>query len=175
MLCLCAAVEASLAPQQTLLQCDSRLADSLARFTAEMTSSKADTGGRGFIVRCLNIMDPLLPTNNLGRSVVRSSLSRIRRALGHGATLVRGMALKVGGCWGSGRLDAVWRLILIRGVVEAAVWACGCITVLVQAMAVNMGVCWGVWRLCGDCSDKRCGLFISACVLTTGCVGASHC
>jgi hypothetical protein len=88
-------VAAALAPQHTLLQCDSRLADSLARFTSEMTSSKADSGGRGFIVRCLNIMDPLLPTNNLGRSVVRSSFSRIRRAFGHGATLVRGMALKV--------------------------------------------------------------------------------
>jgi len=61
-----------------------------------MTSSKADSGGRGFIVRCLNIMDPLLPSNNLGRSVVRSSFSRIRRAFGHGAALVRGMALKVG-------------------------------------------------------------------------------
>lgn len=60
-----------------------------------MTSSKADSGGRGFIVRCLNIMDPLLPSNNLGRSVVRSSFSRIRRAFGHGAALVRGMALKV--------------------------------------------------------------------------------
>jgi hypothetical protein len=92
---VCPAVAAALAPQHTLLQCDSRLADSLARFTSEMTSSKADSGGRGFIVRCLNIMDPLLPTNNLGRSVVRSSFSRIRRAFGHGATLVRGMALKV--------------------------------------------------------------------------------
>lgn len=89
-------MDAALAPQHTLLQCDSRLADSLARFTAEMTSSKADSGGgRGFIVRCLNIMDPLLPSNNLGRSVVRSSFARIRRAFGHGATLVRGMALKV--------------------------------------------------------------------------------
>lgn len=90
-------MDAVLAPRHTLLQCNSRLADSLARFTAEMTSSKADSGGgRGFIVRCLNIMDPLLPSNNLGRSVVRSSFARIRRAFGHGATLVRGMALKVG-------------------------------------------------------------------------------
>jgi hypothetical protein len=89
------AVDAALAPQRTLLQCDSRLADSLARFTAEMASSKADGGGRGFIVRCLNIMDPLLPSNNLGRSVVRSSFARIRRAFGHGAALLRNMALKV--------------------------------------------------------------------------------
>lgn len=94
--CAVCSVDAALAPQHTLLQCDSRLADSLARFTAEMASSKADSGGRGFIVRCLNIMDPLLPSNNLGRSVVRSSFSRIRRAFGHGAALVRSMALKVG-------------------------------------------------------------------------------
>lgn len=100
LVCACACphttVDAALAPKHTLLQCDTRLADSLARFTAEMTSSKADSGGRGFIVRCLNIVDPLLPTNNLGRSVVRSSFSRIRRAFGHGAALLRGMAFKVG-------------------------------------------------------------------------------
>lgn len=34
----------------------------------------------------LNIMDPLLPTNNLGRSVSKASFSRIRTALSYGAT-----------------------------------------------------------------------------------------
>lgn len=88
-------MDASLAPQDTLLQCDSRLADSLARFRAEMASSRADMNGKAFVVRCLNIMDPLLPNNNLGRSVVRSSFARIRRAFGHGATLLRAVASKV--------------------------------------------------------------------------------
>jgi len=92
---LVAAVDASLAPQHTLLQVDSRLQDSLARFRAEMASSKADSGPRAFVRRCLNIMDPLLPTNNLGRSVVRSSFARIRRAFGHGAVLLRCLVDKV--------------------------------------------------------------------------------
>lgn len=90
------AVDAALAPQRTLLQCDHRLADSLARFRSEMASSRADLGSRAFVIRCLNIMDPLLPNNNLGRSVVRSSFARIRRAFGHGAALLRCLAGKVG-------------------------------------------------------------------------------
>eukprot|EP00878_Enallax_costatus_P034431 GHUV01038176.1.p1 GENE.GHUV01038176.1~~GHUV01038176.1.p1 ORF type:complete len:399 (+),score=95.94 GHUV01038176.1:176-1198(+) len=90
-------VDMALAPSDTLLQCDSRLADSLARFKSEMASCRADMKGRAFVIRCLNIMDPLLPNNNLGRSVVRSSFARIRRAFGHGAALLRGIASKVRG------------------------------------------------------------------------------
>lgn len=33
----------------------------------------------------LNILDPLLSSNNLGRSVSKASFSRIRKALAHGA------------------------------------------------------------------------------------------
>jgi hypothetical protein len=94
-------VDASLAPQHTLLQVDGRLAESLARFRAEMASSRTDGGKREFVVRCLNIIDPLLPTNNLGRSVVRSSFARIRRALGYAASILQGKALKVGGVCGA--------------------------------------------------------------------------
>lgn len=89
------AADAALTPHNTLLEVDSRLADSLGRFKAEMASSKGEGAPRAFVIRCLNIMDPLLPTNNLGRSVVRSSFARIRRAFGHAATLLRCVALKV--------------------------------------------------------------------------------
>ena len=40
---------------------------------------------RSFPVKFLNIMDPLLPSNNLGRSVNKASFARIRKALAHGA------------------------------------------------------------------------------------------
>lgn len=40
---------------------------------------------RTFQLKFLNIMDPLLPSNNLGRSVNRSSYARIRAALDFGA------------------------------------------------------------------------------------------
>lgn len=50
-------------------------------FTAETASSAP----KAFQLKFLNIMDPLLPTNNLGRSVNKSSFARIRRALDVGA------------------------------------------------------------------------------------------
>ena len=57
------------------------------------------TTPRSFQLKCLNIMDPLLPTNNLGRSVNRSSFARIRRALEYGAK----------------RLDAILALVRLLG------------------------------------------------------------
>lgn len=39
---------------------------------------------RKFQLKFLNIMDPLLPTNNLGRSVNRASFARVKRALDYG-------------------------------------------------------------------------------------------
>ena len=45
----------------------------------------ASTTPRSFQLKYLNVMDPLLPTNNLGRSVNKSSFARIRRALDYGA------------------------------------------------------------------------------------------
>ena len=40
---------------------------------------------RSFQTKSLNIMDPLLPTNNLGRSVSKASFARIRIALAYGS------------------------------------------------------------------------------------------
>jgi hypothetical protein len=39
----------------------------------------------------LNIMDPLLPANNLGRSVSRASLARVRRALAYGSAALEAL------------------------------------------------------------------------------------
>ncbi len=41
---------------------------------------------RSFPIKFLNIMDPLLATNNLGRSVSKANFARIRKALAHGST-----------------------------------------------------------------------------------------
>ncbi|KAK9809872.1 hypothetical protein WJX72_000706 [[Myrmecia] bisecta] len=53
-------------------------------------------GLRTFAVKHLNIMDPLLPSNNLGRSVSRASFARIRKALGHGAVTLAEVLQKDG-------------------------------------------------------------------------------
>ena len=50
---------------------------------------------RTFPVKFLNIMDPLLPTNNLGRSVNKASFARIRKALAHGAKTLSNIMTKV--------------------------------------------------------------------------------
>ena len=41
---------------------------------------------RSFPIKFLNIMDPLLATNNLGRSVSKANFARIRKALAHGSS-----------------------------------------------------------------------------------------
>ncbi len=51
---------------------------------------------RPFATKSLNIMDPLLPTNNLGRSVSRANFLRIRRAFAHGAKTLASIMAKVG-------------------------------------------------------------------------------
>ena len=50
---------------------------------------------KSFPVKLLNIMDPLLPTNNLGRSVSKASFARIRKALAHGAKTLTDIMAKV--------------------------------------------------------------------------------
>ena len=50
---------------------------------------------RSFPVKFLNIMDPLLPSNNLGRSVNKASFARIRKALAHGAQTLTSIVGKV--------------------------------------------------------------------------------
>jgi hypothetical protein len=52
-------------------------------------------GSRSFPVKFLNIMDPLLPSNNLGRSVSKASFARIRKALAHGAQTLTSIVGKV--------------------------------------------------------------------------------
>lgn len=47
---------------------------------------------RPFAIRQLNVVDPLLPNNNLGRSVSKASYLRIRRAFEHGARLLAQIA-----------------------------------------------------------------------------------
>jgi len=50
---------------------------------------------RSFPVKFLNNMDPLLPSNNLGRSVNKASFARIRKALAHGAQTLTSIVGKV--------------------------------------------------------------------------------
>lgn len=57
----------------------------------------ASKEGKAFIIKSLNIMDPLLPTNNLGRSVSKANFARIRRAFAHGAKTLEAIMQKV--CW----------------------------------------------------------------------------
>lgn len=50
------------------------------------------------MTKSFNIMDLLLPTNNLGRSVARSNFLRIRRAFAHGAKTLAAIMAKVSVC-----------------------------------------------------------------------------
>lgn len=58
----------------------------------------ASTLPKAFQLKYLNIMDPLLPTNNLGRSVNKSSFARIRRALEYGANRLSRILKMVSAC-----------------------------------------------------------------------------
>lgn len=60
-----------------------------------LTTEAKSTTPRAFQLKFLNIMDPLLPTNNLGRSVNKSSFARIRRALDYGAKRLDSILKKV--------------------------------------------------------------------------------
>lgn len=53
---------------------------------------------RAFQVRNMNIVDPLMPTNNLGRSVTRANKARVRKALAAGAAVLSGIVDKVCPC-----------------------------------------------------------------------------
>lgn len=57
---------------------------------------QAQGQARTFTIKSLNIMDPLLPSNNLGRSVSRANYLRIRRAFAHGARTLEAIMRKVG-------------------------------------------------------------------------------
>ena len=49
-------------------------------------------------IRRFNIVDPLLPTNNLGKSINIASKYRIREALTHGSRVLASIFAKVGAC-----------------------------------------------------------------------------
>lgn len=78
-------------------------------------TAPAPYGGKTFAVRALNIMDPLLPTNNLGRSVSRANFLRMRRAFAHGAKVLEAI------------LSMVRRLVLC---VCLCVLVCACVRAL---------------------------------------------
>ncbi|GFR47993.1 hypothetical protein Agub_g9817, partial [Astrephomene gubernaculifera] len=61
------------------------------RYTAPQLAA---AGGelKPFAIRQLNVMDPILPNNNLGRSVSKASYLRIRRAFEHGARMLADIA-----------------------------------------------------------------------------------
>ena len=60
------------------------------------STANLHVSNRNFAVKFLNIMDPLLPTNNLGRSVSKASFTRIRKAFVHGAQTLSNIMLQVG-------------------------------------------------------------------------------
>lgn len=62
----------------------------------EMYSPRLQQGpGKTFAIKNMNIVDPLLPTNNLGRSVNKASKARIRKALAHGSHMLDSIFEKV--------------------------------------------------------------------------------
>ncbi|GAB4814831.1 hypothetical protein N2152v2_001877 [Parachlorella kessleri] len=69
------------------------LDDVLSKYSVQQQQQQQQQSGAGaapptpqhFVLKHLNIVDPLLPPNNLGRSVSKASFARIRRAFAHGA------------------------------------------------------------------------------------------
>jgi hypothetical protein len=62
----------------------------LTRFSMGTScSTTLEQAQRTLIAKHFNVMDPLLPHNNLGRSVSQSNLARIRAAFAHGAAKLR--------------------------------------------------------------------------------------
>jgi hypothetical protein len=54
--------------------------------------------GKAFAIKNMNIVDSLLPINNLGRSVNKASKARIRKALAHGSHMLNSIFDKVCSC-----------------------------------------------------------------------------
>ena len=99
--CACVVDEQQLPPGSPQL-CAKSLRDAVMQFSAKPRDAKAAVEFLSSELSCsstcppsivltrkhLNIMDPLLPGNNLGRSVSRSSYYRIKTAFSQGATLL---------------------------------------------------------------------------------------
>jgi hypothetical protein len=69
----------------------------LSEFSQRSRQLRSHVGDGCVQLKHLNIMDPLLPTNNLGRSVSKSSYVRIRTALAHGARTLTAITQMVRG------------------------------------------------------------------------------
>ena len=87
-----------------LLLCDDFIEEMMEMYSPVRQKQSSDSKpvmphpNRSFPVKLLNIMDPLLPTNNLGRSVSKASFARIRKALAHGAKTLTDIMAKVHCC-----------------------------------------------------------------------------
>lgn len=111
-------VQQYLAPQQ-----QAGLAAAAAAAGQPPTSQQADGSSGGssngaappplvaphFPLKHLNIVDPLLPSNNLGRSVSKASYARVRKALALGSRTLEAALLKVGAHRGGGVGVGGWR------------------------------------------------------------------
>ncbi len=95
LLCVCVAVEESAGgPGADALMSPEFLADILERYNQPALRPAGEgAGSKGFSIKLLNIVDPLLPTNNLGRSVARANFLRIRRAFAYGASRLEALLL----------------------------------------------------------------------------------
>ncbi len=60
-----------------------------------MRTEGTDRGPEAFQPKFLNIMDPMLATNNLGRSVSKVNAARIRAAWAHAADTLDGIMRQV--------------------------------------------------------------------------------
>lgn len=71
---------------------------SVAEYRVSTSASSGGTGAGGlrFVVRFVNILDPLLPGNNLGRTITRSGAARMRRAFARGAAQLEAIAARCG-------------------------------------------------------------------------------
>ncbi|GAQ86995.1 hypothetical protein KFL_003240160 [Klebsormidium nitens] len=75
----------------SLLLSEEFLTRCVERFAVIPEGEGAEAGGRPFVAKAMNIQDPLLYYNNLGRSVSKGNLSRIRTALKKGAATLGGI------------------------------------------------------------------------------------
>ncbi len=99
-------------PLDRSLLSDSFLSEALANYgPAAHAGASTSTNGppRAFIIKFLNIMDPLLPTNNLGRSVGKASFARIKRAFAYGAGRLEAILVQV-----SCNVDCTCRVVHVR-------------------------------------------------------------
>ena len=78
-----------LSATHALLSHVTRASLSLAFSMGTSCSTTLEQAQRTLIAKHFNVMDPLLPHNNLGRSVSQSNLARIRAAFAHGAAKLR--------------------------------------------------------------------------------------